>query len=121
MVISELKIGIILNGGSIQDARNISQIALSSPTFRPGLVVLDKSGGLADFIIIVLKYLVERVCPKMPDFEYSTYLVLFGKRYFEMIAKLKELTEDRSRFWTFTKERNFIISKIWQLTLSYLN
>ena len=62
---------------------------------------------MADFLIIVLKYLVERVCPNYPDFEPSTYLVLFGKKYSEMIAKVKEITEDRSRFWTFTKERNF--------------
>ena len=103
----QMPVGIILNGGNLQDAQNISQIALSSPTFRPGLVVLDKSGGLADFLIIVLKYLVERVCPNYPDFEPSTYLMLFGKKYPEMILKVKEITEDRSRFWTFTKERNF--------------
>ena len=62
---------------------------------------------MADFLIIVLKYLVERVCPNYPDFEQSTYLMLFGKKYSEMILKVKEITEDRSRFWTFTKERNF--------------
>ena len=70
-------------------------------------MVLGKSGGLADFLIIVLKYLVERVCPNCPDFEPSTYLRLFGKKYPEMISKVKEITEERSRFWTFTKERNF--------------
>ena len=80
---------------------------MSSPTFRPGLIVLDKSGGLAEFLMIVLKYLVERVCANYPDFEPSTYLMLFGKKYPDMILKVKEITEDRSRFWTFTKERNF--------------